>query len=103
MAKKAESRLQLKIRKALQEEFGGFWFKIHGGPFQRAGLPDLCGIVDSKTFFLEVKMPDGKPPTKLQIHTMKKLKEAGANVSVVSSQSSARYFVATILDDEIPF
>jgi hypothetical protein len=40
----------------LHTEVGGYWVKIHGGPFQRVGLPDLIGCVNGLFFGLEVKL-----------------------------------------------
>lgn len=60
MAKKRESRRQLKIRKGLEKEYpGSWWKKIHGGWFQDAGIPDLIGCVHGLFFGFEVKEPDG--------------------------------------------
>lgn len=60
MAAKPETRRQRKIRKALQKEFpGSWWKKIHGGWFQDAGIPDLIGCVMGLFFGFEVKEPDG--------------------------------------------
>ena len=94
MAKKAETRLQVKIRKALEKEFGGFWFKVHGGPFQRAGLPDLLGWVDGLSFGLEVKTPDPKSkPDLLQLVTLNDMRKAGALVNIVETVDEAISFV----------
>ena len=53
----SEEALVKKIRKALQGSVGGFWFKVHGGPFQMAGLPDLLGCVQGRFIGIEVKRP----------------------------------------------
>jgi hypothetical protein len=55
MAKKPETRVQQSIRERLELEIGGFWVKIHGGPFQRAGMLDLLGCVFGCYINLEVK------------------------------------------------
>ena len=83
MTTKPESRLQRKIHQTLEKEIGGFWFKVHGGPFQRSGLPDLIGSVDGLFFGLEVKCPDGDEPTPLQKKTLKQIKEKGKGIAVV--------------------
>lgn len=57
--KKGESKLQRKIRRALEKEVGGFWFKVHGGPFQQVGLPDLLGCVQGLYITVEVKFLKG--------------------------------------------
>jgi len=56
----------------------------------KAGIPDICIIYDSQTYFLEVKKPvtpkSGKGTlSKVQIEMIERLKEAGAEVAVVHS------------------
>lgn len=82
MAKKPESRLQQRIRKALEEEVGGWWVKIHGGPFQDAGIPDLIGCVEGRFFALEVKCEDGRVSS-IQTVTMDKIRRKGQGVAAV--------------------
>lgn len=76
MSKQPESRLQARARKRLQREFGGFWFKVHGGPFQRAGLPDHLGCVEGWYVAIEWKMP-GEQPSELQKFTIRQILDAG--------------------------
>jgi len=52
-----EKDIVRKIKTMLERDFGGFWFKSHGGSFQRVGLPDLIGSVDGKFVAMEVKKP----------------------------------------------
>lgn len=88
MARKPETRLQRKIKEALKEKYGGFWVKIHGGPFQARGLPDLLGIVNGKIFWLEVKRP-GKHGTSLQLKTILQLRENGVVADLVETVEEA--------------
>lgn len=89
MAQKPESRLQRRIRKALEEEFPqSFWIKIWSGPFQVAGFPDLLGCVKGRFIALEVKMP-GEEPSAIQRHMMKLIKRAGGITSRVESVEEA--------------
>ena len=69
----------------------GWWtFKIAGGAFQRAGIPDLLCVKNGRAVFLEVKQP-GKKPTPLQLHVMQEIREqGGAVVAVVTSREEAR-------------
>lgn len=77
MAKKPESKRQLKIRKGLQKEFpGSWWKKIHGGWFQDAGIPDLLGCVCGLFFGFEIKEPDGELEA-LQIENIYDINKAG--------------------------
>lgn len=89
MAVKKESTLQTKIQRRLKQ-LGVYCYKTHGGPMQRAGMPDLCCIIGGIACYIEVKRP-GEQPTKLQWHRMAELREAGAMC-----------FVAYDVDDLIP-
>ena len=90
MTTQPEARLQRRIRKALEEEFPScFFFKVHGGPYQSAGIPDLIGCVNGRFFGLEVKMPGGKKATKLQAATLLKIKNAGGVAFVITSVEEA--------------
>lgn len=71
-----ESSLTNNIKKKLKKEVGGVWIKVHGGPRQRKGLPDLHGTVEGFSIWIEVKVP-GNSPTKLQEETIKELNEKG--------------------------
>lgn len=89
MAKKAESRLQLRIRHALEQRYpDSWWVKVHGGPFQPAGIPDLMGVVDGRAVFVEVKRPGGRV-SRIQQLTMMRLASAGAIVAVATSAIEA--------------
>ena len=64
--------------------------KIHGGPYQLSGVPDLLCIKRGVAVFLEVKQP-GKQPTKIQRARMNEIeKKAGAVCAVVTSTVGAR-------------
>lgn len=82
-----ESKLTRSIQIALQRK-GYLVLKIHGGPFQQAGLPDLLVIKKGRAMWLEVKMP-GKYATRLQSHWMEKLRKAGCVTAVVCTVSDA--------------
>jgi len=67
MAMKQESALVLKIKKELNSYDQSFFFKIHGGPMQMAGISDLIGVYKGKFVAIEVKTPSNKKgTTKLQ-------------------------------------
>jgi len=85
---KPESRLQRRIRRELKAALGGVYWKICGGPFQQAGLPDIFGCVGGFFVGLEVKQP-GKKPSELQKLELKKIEEAGGIASVVTSPEEA--------------
>lgn len=106
---KAESRLQRRIRKALRAEFGGYWFKVWGGPFQPAGIPDLHGdfrphpddpnrLHPGRSAYVEVKTDDGEISA-IQVERMRELMDAGAIVCVATSPEEACEFVRLMVDD----
>ena len=81
-----ESTLTRRLIVYLKENHNGFWFKVHGGPYQQAGLPDIMGTPDGVLYGLEVKLPGRPHPlTELQRFTLTRLHEAGAVVCVVTS------------------
>ena len=89
MAKKAESKLQLKIKKDLKRECGGKWYKVHGSGFQEAGQPDLDGVCETLSFKFEVKCPlDGKP-SELQLQTLQEWRDEGSVACIVESSAQA--------------
>ena len=84
---KPETSLVRKIMTRLGAE-GGWWMKVHGSIFQASGIPDIIGCYKGRFVGIEVKMP-GNVPTKLQLHNIGLLKEAGANVGVAYSVEQA--------------
>lgn len=74
--------------RALGKNFPGFYFKTHGGLFQRVGLPDIIGLHQGRFIGIEVKVP-GKEETltKKQEQTLEKIKWAeGIAFMATSSQ-----------------
>jgi hypothetical protein len=62
--------------------------KTHGSVYS-AGQPDLLGCYQGRTLALEVKRPGGRP-TKLQLATLEKWRNAGAIAAVVRSVEDVR-------------
>lgn len=83
-----ETGLQRAIRRRLEEVLGGYWYKVWGGPYQPAGLPDLHGDVGGRSCWVEVKRP-GEDPTEVQTRRMAQLSAAGAAVCVARSAAEA--------------
>lgn len=85
--------LETSITKSIVKsaKLDGWWtFKIAGGAFQRAGVPDLLCIKNGRAVFLEVKQP-GKKPTPLQQQVMREIREQGGAVAeVVTSRDEAQ-------------
>lgn len=85
--KKPETKLVEKIIDRLKAE-GGFWVKIHGGPMQQTGIPDIVGCYKGKFIGMEVKIP-GNKLSALQTVVLKELEEAGAKCGVAYSIEEA--------------
>ena len=68
----------------------GWWpWKIHGSPYQIAGMSDLQLLKRGRCIFFEVKQP-GKKPTPIQVARMEELeKSAGCPCRVVTSPEEA--------------
>lgn len=65
MASKPETKVVKKIMTMLETSFPGFYFKTHGGLYQRIGLPDILGVHKGRFIGIEVKCP-GKEDTLTQ-------------------------------------
>jgi Holliday junction resolvase len=85
--KQPETHLVTKIRERLQAE-GGWWVKIHGGPFQQAGIPDIIGCYKGRFIGIEVKL-DYNKPSGLQQLVLSELTKAGARCGVAYSVQQA--------------
>lgn len=59
-------------------------FKVHGGPYQRKGIPDILGVFKGQLFALEVKRP-GEKATDLQKWCIVQIRNAGGLAEVVTS------------------
>lgn len=86
MTTKPETRLVEKIMNLLQNKYSGYYFKLHGGAYQRMGFPDIIGCHEGRFVGIEVKLP-GKEDTytKIQRKQSLRLKNAGAIVFVATT------------------
>lgn len=83
-----ESKLSRKIMNELTKR-GAFCFKVHGGPWMMAGLPDIIACVDGRFIGLETKLPSGGDPSMIQAFVHTKIADAGGQVFVVRSVEQA--------------
>lgn len=85
-----EADIVRKALKALRELPDTFWFKVHGGPYQQAGIPDIIGMIRGRFFGLEFKTPARKNTvTPLQEQTLNAIRKAGGVGAVVTSVDEA--------------
>jgi hypothetical protein len=82
---------------------GGLWIKIHGGPYQQMGLPDIVGCYKGFFVGMEVKVP-GKERTltERQAQILRKIEEAGGYAGVVTSIGQAIRMLENIDEDQEP-
>ena len=71
-----EKNFENRIKAFLKSE--GAWFIKYwaGSQFTKSGVPDILACVDGYFVAIEVKGPNGTP-SELQLHTIKKIREAG--------------------------
>lgn len=77
-----ESTFKAKVIEFLKTMNRCWFFKVWGGGFQRAGIPDIVGCLNGKFFALELKSDSGKP-TPLQLYTLGLINKAGGFTMVV--------------------
>lgn len=96
MAKKPESRRQLRIRKHLEDTVGGRWYKIQGNEFQVSGIPDLIGCVQGLFFGFEVKEP-GEVASEVQEYEIDQIRINGGTSCVVITPKEAEDVVRAVI------
>lgn len=70
---------------------GAWCYKVHGGPMQEIGLPDIVGVFRGRGFGLEVKVPGKeKNLTPRQAYHLNEIKKAGGISAVISSPEMAK-------------
>lgn len=86
-----ETDLQRKVRDALILRFpGSRFYKIPGGPYGTAGLPDLVGCVYGHFVAIELKLP-GKEDTLTprQRQCLERLRDSGAYAAMATTVEQA--------------
>jgi hypothetical protein len=87
--KKLETRLVHKIIDAIHKEYPTAYLrKIHGNPFQHAGIPDIVGCVKGYFIGLEVKTATGRI-TKIQDLEGLEIIKAKGIYGVVTNETQA--------------
>ena len=89
-----ESSLTKSIMRKLRSK-GGFWIKIHGGPFQVLGIPDIIGCYRGRFCAFEVKRP-GRDLTRIQAATIQMIKKAGGLALMITSFEEAEAVLRTV-------
>jgi hypothetical protein len=92
-----ESTLQRNVRKKLESEIGGYWFKLWGSKFQPAGLPDLCCVL----LAVEVKRP-GEETSEIQDERHDQIRRSGGIVVTATNPDEAVELVRAALRRAAP-
>lgn len=74
-------------------------FVTHGGPYQKAGIPDIIGAYRGRMFGIELKMPS-KYPSPLQRKTLRDICAAGGVGFAAWTLDAVREMIG-LIDDEI--
>lgn len=98
MASKPETKIVKKCMALLDKKFPGFYFKTHGGPYQKAGLPDIIGVYKGRFIGIEIKCPSKEDTlTDLQKKVLDKIKRAGGVAFMATSPQQ----IEIILQEEL--
>ena len=82
MAQGPEAKLQKRIYAHLQKVPHSWWMKVHGGPMQKRGVPDIIGCVRGHFVSIELKAGDNEP-TAIQKHELEQIRRASGYTFVV--------------------
>ena len=86
-----ESQIVKKIKRYLEQAYPGVWYKIHGGPYQEAGIPDIVGCHAGQFYAFEVKRPTRRHKVSMsQKYQLDRLEKAGAKCGVVTGIQEVR-------------
>jgi len=90
----SEASLVTRIKRALKRERGGRWIKVHGGPYQEAGISDIIGCWQGTFYAMEVKLPGKeKTLTNLQQAFIDDINGSGGRATMITSVDQALKFV----------
>ena len=87
----------------LRDELSRVWgprccyFKIHGGPYQTAGIPDILLCFDGVFLGIELKRPGGRL-TPLQNVTLQRIRAAGGEGLVITTDTPVDEAIRRIHD-----
>ncbi len=94
MSKKEESKIVKEILTWIKKEPKSFFFKIHGSPFQMAGISDLIGLMNGNFYAIEVKKKtDKKGASPLQKYFLLKVKKCGGRSFLARSLKEVQVMI----------
>ena len=81
-----DSYYQTKILKYLKAKYPkAFIWKAAAGPYSYCGIPDVCMVLDGTYYGFEVKRPFIGKPSKMQLRTIRLIRQAGGVAGIVTS------------------
>ena len=86
-----EKEIVKQIIRALKSEGVGWCVKVHGGPYQASGIPDILAIAPAtgRLVGIEVKRPGVGRLTELQAAQIQKINDAGGVAGVAYGTEDA--------------
>lgn len=96
-----ESTLVKRILTRLKTEYPmGVWYKIHTGPFQERGIPDIVGCLRGRFVAFEVKTPQARRGvTNYQKIQLDRINSADGRATVIKSVKEALAFLGKQFKD----
>ena len=88
MSTQPESKVSTRIMKKWRD-MGAWCYKVHGGEYQLAGVPDISGVFQGQSVWCETKMPGNWEPSLKQKIRINAIRRAGGHVVVAYSVSEA--------------
>lgn len=89
-----ESKFSYKNMEWLKKN-GAWCFKVHGGPLQPSGIPDIIGVYKGHFFGVESKMP-GNDTSEIQDFRISRIRQAGGLVVVAYSLADVKQMILHI-------
>lgn len=94
-----ETRLVARMVSAIRKRWPTVWIvKIHGGPYQRVGIPDLLVIIDGRAVGIEVK---AQKPSESAEHARERATPTQRATIAAMKRAGAVAGVAVTIDEAI--
>lgn len=97
MGTQPESKLSRQIMELIRAR-GGFVFKVHGGPMTMNGVPDICGVYEGYSIWIETKQPGGVV-SEIQRVRHAQIAQAGGVVTILRSVEEAREWLSGLSEE----
>lgn len=85
MAMTPEAKVKKRVKQTL-DMYGAYYFMPIGGPYSRAGVPDIIGCHQGRFFAIECKAGNNTP-TLLQQKELARIRKAGSVAIVVNEDN----------------